>query len=241
MLYFQRRWPPCWRCRRRRTAALSGSPHDFTAKGWSHGALCATCHTPHHPDKTVPNAPRVEPQGHHGHLHPVLQPDAQSHAFAAAHYGSKLCLSCHDGTVALDSFGGTTGTTFMDSANRVGTDLRGTHPIGLIYDTALLNADPKLYNPGTKPRRWAARSTTTCSSGPATWSARPVTTSTIRKTTLRSCASARTEAPGPAGERPLAPADVPSTSLRLHVSRQRVRNPHKPCTHHVGKQSAVRT
>ena len=41
------------------------------------------------------------------------------------HYGSKLCLSCHDGTVALDSFGGNTGTTFIDSSNSVGTDLRG--------------------------------------------------------------------------------------------------------------------
>jgi predicted CXXCH cytochrome family protein len=52
--------------------------------------------------------------------------------------------------VALDSFGKNTGTTFIDSSGRVGTDLRGTHPIGLIYDASLATADPKLYNPSAK-------------------------------------------------------------------------------------------
>lgn len=130
--------------------AISGSAHDFTAKGWSHGALCASCHTPHHPDTTVPNAPLWNHKTTTAIYTLYSSPTLKAKLTQPAHYGSKLCLSCHDGTVALDSFGGTTGTTFMDSGNRVGTDLRGTHPIGLIYDTALSNADPKLYNPGTK-------------------------------------------------------------------------------------------
>jgi len=48
---------------------------------------------------------------------------------------SILCLSCHDGTVALDSFGGVTnGKTFMNGGAvggaNLGTDLTNDHPIG---------------------------------------------------------------------------------------------------------------
>ena len=66
------------------------------------------------------------------------------------HYASKLCLSCHDGTVALDSFGGATGSTFISGDAHIGTDLRGTHPIGIVYDSALATADKGLFNPDTK-------------------------------------------------------------------------------------------
>ena len=48
---------------------------------------------------------------------------------------SKLCLSCHDGTVSLDSFGGTTGgTTFITGNADFGTDLFNDHPISFAYD-----------------------------------------------------------------------------------------------------------
>ena len=44
---------------------------------------------------------------------------------------SKLCLSCHDGTVALDSFGGTAGTQVITNTRAIlGTDLSNDHPIG---------------------------------------------------------------------------------------------------------------
>jgi predicted CXXCH cytochrome family protein len=45
-------------------------------------------------------------------------------------YRSRLCLSCHDGTVALDSFGGATGTSFMPAGTNMGTDMRNDHPVG---------------------------------------------------------------------------------------------------------------
>ena len=63
---------------------------------------------------------------------------------------SKLCLSCHDGTIAVDSFGGATGTTFITGGALIGTDLRHTHPVGLTYDAALATADQGLFNPETK-------------------------------------------------------------------------------------------
>jgi predicted CXXCH cytochrome family protein len=54
---------------------------------------------------------------------------------------SKLCLSCHDGTVAIDSFGGTTGTNNITGASKLGTDLTNDHPIGITYDAALVTGD----------------------------------------------------------------------------------------------------
>jgi predicted CXXCH cytochrome family protein len=61
-----------------------------------------------------------------------------------------LCLSCHDGTVALENYGTTTnGTHFISGLNNIGTDLRNDHPISFIYDAALSAQDPGLWNPAT--------------------------------------------------------------------------------------------
>lgn len=51
---------------------------------------------------------------------------------------SRLCLGCHDGTVALENWDGvTTGTTFADSLGAsLGVDLEQTHPISIEYDEA---------------------------------------------------------------------------------------------------------
>jgi predicted CXXCH cytochrome family protein len=57
---------------------------------------------------------------------------------------SKLCLSCHDGTIAIDSFGGATGTKLATGAALLGTDLSNDHPIGFVYNAALVTADPGL-------------------------------------------------------------------------------------------------
>jgi hypothetical protein len=62
---------------------------------------------------------------------------------------SKLCLSCHDGTVAEDSFGGQVGTTFMSGSALVGTDLSNDHPISFTYDDTLAGNDGGLYPPST--------------------------------------------------------------------------------------------
>jgi len=63
---------------------------------------------------------------------------------------SKLCLSCHDGTVANDSFanGGVlqSGTHFMTTSNLVGggSSLANDHPIAFNYDAALVALDKNL-------------------------------------------------------------------------------------------------
>jgi predicted CXXCH cytochrome family protein len=129
--------------------SLAGSAHDFSGKGWSHGAECEVCHAPHRTISTIPKAPAWNHKITAATYTLYSSPTLKATLSQPTHYGSKLCLSCHDGTVALDSFGRNTGTTFIDSGDKVGTDLQGTHPIGLIYDASLTAADPKLYNPST--------------------------------------------------------------------------------------------
>ncbi|MEE8449053.1 MAG: cytochrome c3 family protein [Thermodesulfobacteriota bacterium] len=48
---------------------------------------------------------------------------------------SILCLSCHDGVIAVDAYGSNAGSTFIPSANStyLGTDMRDDHPISVTY------------------------------------------------------------------------------------------------------------
>ena len=75
---------------------------------------------------------------------------AQKPAPAAADYvGEDTCLGCHDGTVALNAFGGNTGSSeFLRSGPAfLGTNLSNDHPISFIYDTKLAADDGGLYDP----------------------------------------------------------------------------------------------
>jgi predicted CXXCH cytochrome family protein len=64
---------------------------------------------------------------------------------------SKICLSCHDGTVAINAYNGAVGTTnsqvIQGSAN-VGIDLSDDHPISILYQTA----SGTLFDSGLKAR-----------------------------------------------------------------------------------------
>ena len=125
---------------------ITGTVHDLTSAPVSASEICAACHTPHNSDTSVTNAPLWD--------HDVTVAAFQAYSsltLDATDVGqpdgvSKLCLSCHDGTVALDSFGGATGTTFIGSG-LVGTDLRNDHPISFTYDAALATLDGGLFNP----------------------------------------------------------------------------------------------
>lgn len=134
--------------------SIVGTAHDFSASGWSGGEICVACHTPHNASTTVADAPlwnhAVTTQTFtmytgFGTLDGVIdgQPTGTS----------KLCLSCHDGATALDSFGGNTGSTVMSGAAAIGGDtasLSNDHPISLTYNTALSVTDPGLHDPATR-------------------------------------------------------------------------------------------
>jgi len=129
---------------------IVGSEHDFSGESWNTtGEICVVCHTPHHANTTVTDAPLWN--------HEVTQATFTPYSSATldASVGqpdgiSKLCLSCHDGTVAVDNFGGeTNGSEYVSGDDLIGTDLSNDHPVSFTYDAALASADGDLYDPTT--------------------------------------------------------------------------------------------
>jgi predicted CXXCH cytochrome family protein len=67
---------------------------------------------------------------------------------------SKLCLSCHDGTIALEATirGGGGGQTYIPpGATNLGTDLSDDHPVSFVYSSDLPNKDPQIKSPDSLP------------------------------------------------------------------------------------------
>ena len=62
---------------------------------------------------------------------------------------SLLCLSCHDGTVALENYGGATGGSAYVTTGLVGTDLSNDHPISITYDDVMAGNDGGLNLPSS--------------------------------------------------------------------------------------------
>ncbi len=129
---------------------LAGSAHDFSTANWNPGQkVCVTCHTPHNSSTSVSDAPlwnhAVTSATYTLYASPTLKA-----TMGQPGGNSKLCLSCHDGTVAVDSFGGATGSTNISNANKVGTALNDDHPIGFLYDTTLATSNGSLFDPLTK-------------------------------------------------------------------------------------------
>lgn len=131
-------------------AELALSAHDFSAEAWNPGAqLCQPCHTPHNADTTVTESPLWNHEVTVAAHTPYSGPGTLDATVGSPAGVSLLCLSCHDGTVALDSFGGDLGSTVIGAEFSVGTDLSNDHPISFTYNAALATADGELFDPET--------------------------------------------------------------------------------------------
>ena len=123
-----------------------------TIKAVSEKDACVFCHTVHRSNGEMPlwNHTMSGVTNYIVYSSPTMkavvgQPDGSS----------RLCLSCHDGTVALGSVGSRSttvelvgGVTTMPSGpNNLGTDLSGDHPISFVYDATLTAQDSMLFNP----------------------------------------------------------------------------------------------
>lgn len=128
---------------------IAGSAHDFSTASWnSTGETCIVCHTPHNAS-AEPNAPLWDHQLTTSTFTLYTSPSLDA-VIGQPSGSSKLCLSCHDGTIALDNFGGTTtGTEFITGAFLIGTDLSNDHPISFTYDASLATSDGGLFDPTT--------------------------------------------------------------------------------------------
>ncbi len=119
---------------RERTTGIEGSKHDFSRLGLGQGELCLPCHTPH--DAAVPQAGALwDHQESQNRSIKLFQGRP-----GQAGPGTLMCLSCHDGSTAVDAFGGRTGHVRIHEFSRelrslIGAhgDLSSDHPVGIPY------------------------------------------------------------------------------------------------------------
>jgi len=124
-----------------------------TVKATSESEICIFCHAPHNARPDHPLWNKADPG-----LTYTLYGSSTTQAVLGQPDGSSiLCLSCHDGTIALGSIiskatpitmaGGI--TTMPTGVSNLGKDISNDHPISFLYDAALAAADGQLLNPAT--------------------------------------------------------------------------------------------
>ena len=139
--------------------SVVNSKHNLAVSGpggvraATEGDLCIFCHTPHSKAGQIP-------LWNHGMSTATYTPYSSSTLKATVGQptgDSKLCLSCHDGTVALGMVRSRSTPIQMRRStgsmplgrSRIGTDLTGHHPISFTYDNALVTANGELRDPMT--------------------------------------------------------------------------------------------
>ncbi len=108
--------------------------------------ICVFCHTPHN---ATPQSPLwnkdLEPQAYQVYASPTLRSGPLPQPFGP----TKLCLSCHDGTIAMGAVVNPAGGISMSgsdtlpagSLSNFGLDLTGHHPVSFPYQAALPNPE----------------------------------------------------------------------------------------------------
>ena len=138
-------------------AGIATTVHNLSTSGpgsvraSSEDRICIFCHTPHN---STPSGPLWNRNSGFSYT-------PYNSSTAVAHPGqptgaSLLCLSCHDGTIALGkivnpdtTISMTGGTTMPSGTNRIGTDLTDDHPISFQFTASIANANGELVNPSS--------------------------------------------------------------------------------------------
>lgn len=168
---------------------IAGSPHDFSTNSWNlRKGVCSTCHQAHHTDEA-----QIVPLWNHktstAAFTPYTSPTMNA-AVGAPSGPSLACLSCHDGTLAINEgisgfLGSTNSAGVIDPSAQIGPDLHTTHPVSFTYDAALAAADGGLEDPTTytigSPKTALTYSTAPV---PASWSGTSLTGKTIDQALL---------------------------------------------------------
>jgi predicted CXXCH cytochrome family protein len=144
---------------------IVGSKHDLTSFGTTDGQICIVCHTPHNADVSTVDAPLWNHTLTTATYTLYDSPTFTGKPSQTQPGGvSKLCLSCHDGTVALDAFGGRTGSTMIEGTGDLTTNLKKSHPVSFTYDATMAGTDGELVDPATLPAGWVNGGKFECSS-----------------------------------------------------------------------------
>jgi predicted CXXCH cytochrome family protein len=134
--------------------SISG-PGPITAS--SESRICIFCHIPHQKGSAIRYLwNRSDPANpYFPYFSSTLKADVGQPTGA-----SRMCLSCHDGTIALGAIASSPteiplkgGVRFMpeDSASNLGTDLSDDHPISFVYDEMLSLDNRQLREPSWLP------------------------------------------------------------------------------------------
>jgi predicted CXXCH cytochrome family protein len=137
------------------------SPHNLSTFGPSiirattQEQVCIFCHTPHNASPIRPLWNRFMPVD----AYVVYSSNSLDARPGQPTGSSKMCLSCHDGTIALGSIVSQNQiiqmaqgiTTLPPGSTNLGTDLSDDHPISFRYDSSLVFKDPKLVDPHQLP------------------------------------------------------------------------------------------
>ena len=152
-------------------ASIVGTAHDmrtyYNAGAGITTQVCVYCHTPHMPAGRTQDPlwnHTLSTQGSYGIYGSSTMNAAPTSMVGTDGSVGSLCMSCHDGTVAVntlwkapvDGAVGSTrnafGTAVLNASNQiattsggyVGTDLSNDHPVNFIYDAALIGQDKGL-------------------------------------------------------------------------------------------------
>jgi predicted CXXCH cytochrome family protein len=129
------------------TGNMSGTGHDFgdsagfSGDSWksSNGLrTCNVCHTTHTGDMSIAGVPLWDHELTTATFQTYVGVNMFNTASATPSGATQLCLSCHDGTLGLDSFGANGRTSTATALNGtssafIGTDLRDDHPVSVVY------------------------------------------------------------------------------------------------------------
>ena len=149
-------------------SSATASPNAYF---WGTRQVCIFCHTPHN---SSTSGPLWNHETNLSQSYTMYTSDTMDMLQSAApREPSLLCLSCHDGAIAVNSLNnvpgpegagtyGSPGGAGLDGSGRlttasaayVGTDLRNDHPVGLTYDSTRDNAfHPRTGNDTLYPDR----------------------------------------------------------------------------------------
>ncbi len=171
-----------------RVADVSASKHNLSANSSNtvradevgNGGtdeICVFCHTPHGANIAVA-APLWNRSQSAASYVAYSSSSLDAGVLDAPGGSTKLCLSCHDGTVAVGSVNNKPGSGGYDSAydrpdpiamlgteanmipsgvdgftRRLGVDLSNDHPVSLTYDDTLAGLDGELFTPTAAPQQ----------------------------------------------------------------------------------------
>ncbi len=133
--------------------SIVSSKHNLSAagpgnvKGVTEAEICVFCHAPHSASSEAPLWNRFES----GRVYTPYASTTLKASVGQPTGASKVCLSCHDGTVALGMVRSRSQvipfTQPIGSERNLGTDLSDDHPISFRYDSSLVSSNPQLKNP----------------------------------------------------------------------------------------------